>query len=67
MGLTYDRDGYTFCAFTERQADDLRSWYSCQYTQGETDRETEVYFCKVRKEDGGCGIHRQEGGKAVGA
>ena len=44
LGLIWDRDGYTFfvCAFTGRKADDLRSWYTRQFRQEETDREKEA-------------------------
>ena len=39
VGLIYVRDSYTFCAFIGNKADDLRSWFSRQYKQEETDRE----------------------------
>ena len=65
VGLIYDRDGYTLCAFTGRKANDLRSWCTRQHTQEETDRVKEAYLLiGVRKEDGGFGVHRQHGGKA---
>ena len=44
VGLIYDRDGYTFCAFIGESADDLRSWYTRQYTQEEAEREKEACF-----------------------
>ena len=46
MGLIYDRDGHTFCAFTGRKVDDLRSWVSRQYTLEEPDREK---FVRAKK------------------
>ena len=51
MGLIYDRDGYTFRAFTGRKADDLRSWYTHQYTEEEADREKDAYPFIVARKD----------------
>ena len=44
VGHIYDRDGYTFCAFTQQKADHFKSWFSRQYTQEETEREKEAFF-----------------------
>ena len=52
MGLVYNQDGYFFCAFTGRKMDGLRSWYTCQCTQEEADREKDAYiFVKFRERD----------------
>ena len=53
------------CAFSGRKADDLFYWYTRQYTQEETEREKEAFlFMRIRTEDGGIGVHRQDGGTA---
>ena len=43
VNLIYDRDGYTFlCALSMGGRRTIRSWYTRQYTQEETDREKEA-------------------------
>ena len=64
MGLVYDRDGCFLCAFTGRKVDDLRSWYTRQYTHEEADREKDAFlFMRFRKQYGCFGVLRQDGGK----
>ena len=58
VGLICDRDDYTSCAFTGKQADDQRSCFSRQCTQEEVS-DMEAYLCtRVRIEDGGYGVYR---------
>ena len=66
VGLVF-RTGcdYSFCAVTGRKPDDPFSWYTRQYTQEKTARETEAYlFIRIRTEDAGIGVHRQDSGSA---
>ena len=64
-GFIYDGPCYAFCASTGRKADDVCSWCARPYTQEETERAKEAnLFIRTRTEDGGIGVHRQDGGKA---
>ena len=47
MGFVHDRVAHSVCAFTGRKADDLRSWYTRQYTQEEADREKDAHLSFV--------------------
>ena len=54
VGLIYERDYRTFCAFIGRKAEDLLSLFSRQQTQEETMRQMEAYlFIRKHTEEGG--------------